>query len=177
MRMRFWCESTRDTKNACDTVVAHFLLFPPDELPRAFHTKARSHFPITALALVFWSLLGTDYRVSKIDSERLHNDPQRSSATPDSLPDSRHSELARQADTINRRIAAIAVGLRWRSTLCNPTPGSFETLDRPNGALMSLVVLKLGVNATSCDVESSAQSKVMFEDAKISGCYVSRNQP
>ena len=49
MRMRFWCESTRDTKNVCDTVVAHFLLFPPDELPRAFPTKARSHFPITAL--------------------------------------------------------------------------------------------------------------------------------
>ena len=73
MRMRFWCGSTRDAKNACDTVVAYFLLFPPDELPRAFPTKARSHFPITALALVFWSLLGTDYRVSKIDSERLQS--------------------------------------------------------------------------------------------------------
>ena len=40
MRMRFWCESTRGAKNACDTVVAHFLLFPPVELPRTFHTKA-----------------------------------------------------------------------------------------------------------------------------------------
>ena len=53
MRVRFWCESTRDTKNVCDTVVAHFLLFPPDELPRAFPTKARSHFPITALGSFF----------------------------------------------------------------------------------------------------------------------------
>ena len=53
MRVRFWCESTRDTKNVCDTVVAHFLLLPPDELPRTFPTKARSHFPITALNGVF----------------------------------------------------------------------------------------------------------------------------
>ena len=50
MRVWFWCENTRDGKNVCDTVVAHFLLFPPGELPRAFHTKARSHFPITALS-------------------------------------------------------------------------------------------------------------------------------
>jgi hypothetical protein len=49
MRVRFWRESMRDTKNACDTVVAHFLLFPPGELPRTFPAKARSHFPITAL--------------------------------------------------------------------------------------------------------------------------------
>ena len=73
MRMRFWCESTRDTKNVCDTVVAHFLLFPPDELPRAFPTKARSHFPITALALVFWSVSETGYRGSGIANDRLHS--------------------------------------------------------------------------------------------------------
>ena len=54
MRVRFWRESTRDTKNACDTVVAHFLLFPPTSLPRAFPAKARSHFPITALGFVGW---------------------------------------------------------------------------------------------------------------------------
>ena len=45
--VRFWCESTRDTKNLCDTVVANFLLRPPNELPRAFHTKARSPFLVT----------------------------------------------------------------------------------------------------------------------------------
>ena len=73
MRVRFWCESTRDTKNACDTVVAHFLLFPPNELPRAFPTKARSHCPITALALVFWSVKGTGYRGSGISNDRLHS--------------------------------------------------------------------------------------------------------
>ena len=73
MRVRFWCESTRDKKNACDTVVAHFLLFPPGELPRAFPTKARSHFPITALALVFWSVKGTGYRGSGIFNDRLHS--------------------------------------------------------------------------------------------------------
>ncbi len=33
-------------------MVAHFLLFPPEKLPRAFHTKAQSHRPITALAFL-----------------------------------------------------------------------------------------------------------------------------
>jgi hypothetical protein len=59
MRMRFWCESSaRVGKNLCDTVVANFSFVEPRPLPRAFHTKARSHCTITAppgwLGLCFW---------------------------------------------------------------------------------------------------------------------------
>jgi hypothetical protein len=47
--MRFWRESSaRPGENLCDTVVANFLFFDQRLLPRAFHTKARSHFTITA---------------------------------------------------------------------------------------------------------------------------------
>jgi hypothetical protein len=49
MRMRFWRESSaRQGKNLCDTVVANFSFIDQRLLPRAFHTKARSHFTITA---------------------------------------------------------------------------------------------------------------------------------
>jgi hypothetical protein len=50
MGMRFWRESSaRVGKNLCDTVVANFSFVDQRWLPRAFHTKARSHFPITTL--------------------------------------------------------------------------------------------------------------------------------
>lgn len=45
------------------------------------------------------------------------NDPKQSSATPDSLLDSRHSGLTSHADTINRRIAAIAAGQPYATRL------------------------------------------------------------
>jgi hypothetical protein len=49
MRMRFWRESSaRQGKNLCDTVVANFSFIDQRPLPRAFHTKARSHCTITA---------------------------------------------------------------------------------------------------------------------------------
>jgi Helix-turn-helix domain len=37
-----------EAKNLCDTVVANFSVLEPRPLPRAFHTKARSHCTITA---------------------------------------------------------------------------------------------------------------------------------
>jgi hypothetical protein len=50
MGMRFCCESSaRPGENLCDTVVANFLFDDQRLVPRAFHTKARSHFPITTL--------------------------------------------------------------------------------------------------------------------------------
>jgi hypothetical protein len=50
MGMRFWRESSaRWGKKLCDTVVANFSFDDQRLLPRAFHTKARSHFPITVL--------------------------------------------------------------------------------------------------------------------------------
>jgi hypothetical protein len=49
MCMRFWCESSaRPGENLCDTVVANFLIHDQRLLPRAFHTKARSHCTIAA---------------------------------------------------------------------------------------------------------------------------------
>jgi hypothetical protein len=54
MGMRFWRESSaRPGENLCDTVVANFLFLEQRSLPRAFHTKARSHFPITTLSGYF----------------------------------------------------------------------------------------------------------------------------
>jgi hypothetical protein len=58
--LRFWCESSaRLGKNLCDTLVANFLFDDPRVLPRAFPTKARSHFTIAAplglLGLLLWN--------------------------------------------------------------------------------------------------------------------------
>jgi hypothetical protein len=53
-----------EAKNLCDTVVANFSFIEQRPLPRAFHIKARSHCPITALC-VFWEG-GTGLAVSTL---------------------------------------------------------------------------------------------------------------
>ena len=53
----FGVESLALTKNSCDTVVAEFFEVCRDRYRDAFHTKARSHFPITTLLTLFVVLL------------------------------------------------------------------------------------------------------------------------
>ena len=48
MRMRFWGENTRDGEKSVSLSLGVFI-GASNVSPRAFHPKARSHFPITAL--------------------------------------------------------------------------------------------------------------------------------
>ena len=48
MRMRFWRENTRDWEKSVSLSLGVFF-GASDASPRAFHPKARSHSPITAL--------------------------------------------------------------------------------------------------------------------------------
>ena len=48
MRVRFWGENTRDWEKSVKLSLGDFLPAPTSS-PHAFHPKARSHFPITAL--------------------------------------------------------------------------------------------------------------------------------
>jgi hypothetical protein len=48
MRVRFWFENTREIENPSSFRLAIFYDVPAAS-PRAFPTKARSHFPITVL--------------------------------------------------------------------------------------------------------------------------------
>ena len=48
MRVRFWGENTRDGEKSVSLSLGVFI-GASNVSPRAFHPKARSHFPITAL--------------------------------------------------------------------------------------------------------------------------------
>ena len=61
--LRFYRESTRDSKNVCDTVVAHFFKVTDKSFPRAFHAKARSH----SAAAVPGGLLGRRHQCGGSD--------------------------------------------------------------------------------------------------------------
>ena len=54
MRMRFWSGITRGQEKWVKLALGHFLSCLTKLLPRAFHSKARSHSPITALHDCFW---------------------------------------------------------------------------------------------------------------------------
>jgi hypothetical protein len=49
MRMRFWSGITRGQEKWVKLALGHFLGVNDKWRPRAFHSKARSHSPITAL--------------------------------------------------------------------------------------------------------------------------------
>jgi hypothetical protein len=49
MRMRFWNGITRGDEKWDKLALGHFFDAIDRKLPRAFHSKARSHSPITAL--------------------------------------------------------------------------------------------------------------------------------
>ena len=51
--LRFWRESTRDTKNVCDTVVAHFLGCPTDRF-RAHFTPKSGHIALSPCLVCGW---------------------------------------------------------------------------------------------------------------------------
>ncbi len=50
MRVRFWGENTRGLEKWVKLSLGHFFVKFDRPLTRAFHPKARSHDPITALS-------------------------------------------------------------------------------------------------------------------------------
>ncbi len=54
--MRFCFEITREFEKCVKLALGHFLSEPDGLRPRAFQSKARSHFPITALCFCLLGL-------------------------------------------------------------------------------------------------------------------------